>query len=53
MTYDVPEQDVRIDFSRVPALPHSRFVISNVKEVNAASGVVNPNTSTLMKGTSP
>lgn len=30
--YDVPEQDLRIDFSRIPALPRSRFVISNVRE---------------------
>jgi fatty-acid peroxygenase len=32
MTYDVPEQDLRIDRARLPALPHSRFVISNVRE---------------------
>lgn len=25
--YDVPEQDLRIDYSRLPALPKSRFVI--------------------------
>lgn len=29
--YDVPEQDLRIDFSRLPALPRSRFVIRNVR----------------------
>lgn len=28
--YDVPEQDLRIDASRLPALPRSRFVIRNV-----------------------
>ncbi|MBX9630152.1 MAG: cytochrome P450 [Burkholderiales bacterium] len=31
MSYDVPEQDLRIEWSRLPALPHSRFVISNVR----------------------
>jgi fatty-acid peroxygenase len=29
--YEVPQQDLRIDFSRLPALPRSRFVIRNVK----------------------
>ena len=28
--YDVPEQDLRIEWSRMPALPRSRFVVSNV-----------------------
>ena len=32
ITYDVPEQDLRIDRSRLPALPRSRFMISNVRE---------------------
>ncbi|MHB0672186.1 cytochrome P450 [Roseomonas mucosa] len=31
IAYDVPEQDLRIDYSRLPALPRSRFVISNVR----------------------
>jgi fatty-acid peroxygenase len=31
LTYDVPEQDLRIDRSRLPALPCSRFIIGNVK----------------------
>lgn len=31
MAYDVPEQDLRIDRSRLPALPRSRFVIANVR----------------------
>lgn len=31
LIYDVPEQDLRIDYSRLPALPRSRFVISNVR----------------------
>lgn len=30
MAYDVPEQDLRINFSRLPALPASHFVIRNV-----------------------
>ena len=29
--FDVPEQDLGIDLSRLPALPRSRFVISNVR----------------------
>lgn len=32
MTYEVPQQDLRIDWSRLPALPRSRFVISNVRQ---------------------
>lgn len=32
ITYDVPEQDLRVDRSRLPALPQSRFLISNVRE---------------------
>jgi len=31
MTYDVPAQDLRVSLSRVPAIPRSRFVISNVE----------------------
>lgn len=30
LRYDVPEQDLRIDRSKLPALPRSRFVMSNV-----------------------
>lgn len=33
MRYDVPDQDLRIDFARLPALPRSRFVIRNVSFV--------------------
>ena len=33
MRYDVPDQDLEIDWSRLPALPRSRFVISNVREI--------------------
>ena len=31
LSYDVPEQDLRINASRLPALPRSRFVIRNVR----------------------
>lgn len=31
MEYEVPEQDLRIDYSRLPALPRSHFIIHNVK----------------------
>jgi fatty-acid peroxygenase len=31
VTYDVPEQDLRINLSRIPAIPRSRFVIANVR----------------------
>jgi fatty-acid peroxygenase len=31
LSYDVPEQDLRINLSRLPALPRSRFVISSVR----------------------
>lgn len=30
VTYEVPDQDLRIDFARLPALPRSRFVIRTV-----------------------
>jgi fatty-acid peroxygenase len=30
MTYDVPPQDLNVDFARVPALPTSQFIINNV-----------------------
>ncbi|CDZ51631.1 cytochrome P450 [Neorhizobium galegae] len=30
MAYDVPEQDLQIEWSRMPALPRSRFAISNI-----------------------
>lgn len=33
MTYEVPEQDLQIDMSRMPALPTSRFVMTNVRKV--------------------
>ena len=29
--YDVPDQDLRIDYSRLPALPRSRFAITSVR----------------------
>ncbi len=31
MQYDVPEQDLRTNLSRMPAIPDSRFVIGNVR----------------------
>lgn len=31
--YDVPEQDLRISLSRIPAIPKSRFVITNVRRI--------------------
>lgn len=31
ITYNVPEQDLRIDMSRLPALPRSGFIIDNVR----------------------
>lgn len=33
MQYDVPEQDLRINLSRMPAIPESRFVVSNVRRI--------------------
>jgi fatty-acid peroxygenase len=32
ITYDVPEQDLSIDLARMPAIPKSRFRISNVQQ---------------------
>ncbi len=34
MKYDVPAQSLRINLSRMPAIPESRFVISNVRQVS-------------------
>ena len=31
MGYDVPDQDLRIDFARLSALPHSRFIMRNIR----------------------
>lgn len=31
LNYDVPEQDLWVDYSRLPALPRSRLVIKNVR----------------------
>lgn len=33
MRYDVPRQDLSIDFSRMPAIPRSHFVIRNVERL--------------------
>ncbi|MBS0264502.1 MAG: cytochrome P450 [Planctomycetes bacterium] len=35
--YDVPEQDLSIDYARLPALPKSRFVIRNVRLLEGAT----------------
>ena len=37
LSYEVPEQDLRIDRSRVPALPRSRFIVGNVRELTPGS----------------
>ena len=34
LAYNVPAQDLRINYSRLPALPHSHFVIANVTASN-------------------
>ncbi len=36
MQYDVPEQDLRINLSRMPAIPESRFVIGNVRRTRSS-----------------
>ena len=33
ITYDVPTQNLKVSLSRLPAIPQSRFVLSNVKRV--------------------
>lgn len=33
MDYDVPGQDLHIDLARIPAIPKSRFVITNVSRI--------------------
>lgn len=30
--YDVPKQDLRINFARLPAIPRSRFIMCNIRE---------------------
>jgi fatty-acid peroxygenase len=35
MEYDVPEQDLRIDLARIPAIPKRRFILANVRRVGA------------------
>jgi len=42
IVYEVPEQDLRIDFSRLPALPRSRFAIRAVRESFASRHVSGP-----------
>ena len=36
ITYTVPPQDLALDYSRLPALPRSRFVLSNVVQKRPA-----------------
>lgn len=38
--YEVPEQDLRIDYSRLPALPGSRFIITRVGPRPAGAGAL-------------
>lgn len=33
IAYAVPAQDLRIDYKRLPALPRSRFIVSNVRAI--------------------
>ncbi|WP_218110139.1 cytochrome P450 [Oligoflexus tunisiensis] len=33
MMYDIPEQDLSIDFSRMPAIPKSKLIMSNIQRV--------------------
>ncbi|MFL6214652.1 MAG: cytochrome P450 [Blastocatellia bacterium] len=35
IAYDVPAQNLRVSLSRMPALPKSRFVIANVRRIEA------------------
>jgi fatty-acid peroxygenase len=34
MDYDVPQQDLSVRLSRMPAQPKSRFVLSNVRRIS-------------------
>lgn len=38
VAYEVPDQDLRIDFGRLPALPRSRFVLAGVRGTRPGSG---------------
>jgi len=35
ITYEVPEQDLAVRLSRMPALPQSRFVIRSVRRMSS------------------
>jgi hypothetical protein len=37
MEYDVPAQDLTFSLSRMPTMPKSRFVMTNVKAVNMSN----------------
>ncbi len=34
MRYDVPEQDLQINLSTMPAIPKSQFLINNVRQID-------------------
>jgi fatty-acid peroxygenase len=36
MIYEVPTQDLSLDFSRMPAIPKSRFIMSNIQSLAQA-----------------
>ncbi len=37
MTYDVPEQDLRVSMTSMPTIPKSHFVISNVRRASSST----------------
>jgi fatty-acid peroxygenase len=37
ITYDLPPQDLQIDFGRMPALPRSGIIVTNVRPIVTAS----------------
>ncbi|WP_437300402.1 cytochrome P450 [Sorangium sp. So ce426] len=45
LRYDVPPQDLEIDYARLPALPKSHFVMRNIRRLTEAPGrVASPET---------
>ena len=40
--YTIPEQDLTVDMSRMPAVPRSRFVMTNVRQAETASVAPTP-----------
>jgi fatty-acid peroxygenase len=51
ITYDVPQQNLDYDMKRMPTMPKSRFIISNVKKVNEspANVIFNGQSQTVIK----